>query len=350
MRQDKIIADIREILRGASSAAPETIRFLEKHEAYYLLSKIPEYKSKQGVYLAVNQAVIKERYRACGGVFTALNRSGILYAVIKGAVLSGQIYGNTAYRRSGDIDLLAAPDDIPEIKTILEKHGFMQGRVVNDQILSYTRKELIYQKTFTHQMAAFVKKTDSGLCPYVNVDVNVDIFWGESSRKADMAAFLRNTQPDSIQGIPIRRLDPVHGFISLCMHHYKDFNSLYLLADRGVKLSHFCDLFYYILHVSPDFTLLRDACRGFGVTEYAAYCLYHTLRLFPEERLQACLSVLTEGESPIEYNRFGLTEAEYKYWDFGISDYVLDEELGEVFRAGLTAQDWKKIEINRKYM
>ncbi|MBQ7922893.1 MAG: nucleotidyltransferase family protein [Clostridia bacterium] len=350
MRQDKIIANIREIMRGESSPDPDTIRFLNQHEAYYLLSKIPIYKSKQAVYLAVNQVAVKERYKACEALFKELNSSDISYAVIKGAVLSEQIYGSTAYRRSGDIDLLIAPDAIQNVKTILEKHGFIQGRVVNDQIIPYSRQELIYQKTFTHQMAAFVKKMDSKLCPFINVDVNVDIFWGESSRKADMTTFLRNTQMYKIHDILIRKLDPVFEFISLCMHHYKDFNSLYLLADRGIKLSHFCDLFYYITNVSPDLQELKKVCCTYGVTEYVAFCIYHTNRLFPNERLQAYLAALTDGANNTEYNRFGLTESEYKYLDFGISDYILDEELGNTFRSSLTAQDRTKIEINRKYM
>ena len=160
------------------------------------------------------------------------------------------------------------------------KMKYIQGRVIGDRIVHYTRAELIYQKTYTHQVAAFVKATGNRMCPFVNVDVNLDIFWGESKVHADMREFLSHMEKTILYGVEVNRLSPVYECISLCMHHYKDMNSLYLLADSGISLSLFCDLDGYFSQVKPDAKELRETCDMLGVTGYITFCLWHTNRVF----------------------------------------------------------------------
>ena len=115
-------------------------------------------------------------YQYCRGLFANLANTD--YAVIKGAVLSQRIYSNPAIRKSSDIDILISPNQIDNVKAILEKHGFKQGKVRNGELTPYTRKELIYYAAFTHQAASFSKLTEDPLCPVINIDINTDIFWG----------------------------------------------------------------------------------------------------------------------------------------------------------------------------
>lgn len=49
-------------------------------------------------------------------------------------------------------------------------------------------------------------------------------------------------------------------------------------------------------------------------------------------------------------NRIGLTEDEYKYLDFGVSDYIFDSNFTTKYNELLTEKDRRKIETNRKYM
>ena len=203
----EILDGIRKIRSGESFDRAELAGILEAHGCYALLSKMPCGKKKAAVFAAVNNSIIRNRFTECAAVFKELE--DIPYAVIKGAVLSERIYGSPAMRKSGDIDLLVAPDNLDAVKKILTNHGFIQGRVIGDKIVPYTRAELIYQKTYTHQAAAFVKSTDNRMCPFVNVDVNLDIFWGESKVHADMQEFLRHTEKTMMFGEEIYRLHPV---------------------------------------------------------------------------------------------------------------------------------------------
>lgn len=348
MKRDEIINEIRRIAGGLDSNNVGVINLLEEHECLYLLSHISSYKSKLQRQIAINQVITKLRYRVCEPVFEDL--SNIPYAVIKGAVLSSQIYNNPGYRLSGDIDILAPLERVEDIKTILNKHGFIQGRVVRDSVVPYTRQELIYQKTFTHQIAAFVKPTGDKLCPYVNIDVNYDIFWGESVRSCDLELFMENRIPTNVFGVETYKLDPIYEFISLCMHHYKDFNSLYLLTSRGIKLSLFCDIFFYLLNVSFDPKKLKDTCDTLGVSEYIGFCIYHTQRIFLHPKLELFSELFCTFHNDGLLNRFGLNADEYKYPDFGISEYIFDKSYQEALKSMLTEKDWVKIKTNQKFM
>ncbi len=245
---------------------------------------------------------------------------------------------------------MISPSNIEKIKEKLIVHGFVQGFVEDDKIIPYTRNELIYQMVYTHQIASFVKETGNRVCPFVNIDINLDIMWGESSVHTDMDEFLKHTTPHEIFGIKVLKLEPVYEFISLCMHHYKDLNSLYLLAESGIKLSLFCDIYYYITNVSPDIAELKKISDSLGVTDYIAFCLYHTNRIMESEKINEYLEVFRPDDALGILNRFGLAEDEYKYPDFVVSDCLFSTNFTEKFNALLTEKDRKKIEINRKYM
>ena len=348
MKYDEIIDTIRSIVSGNTVDNDEMSAILREHGCYYLLSKLPSQKQTVQIELMFNRLVINRRYNACAGVFEQL--SDIPYAVIKGAVLSKQIYGNTDYRFSGDIDILVPPKNAESAKAILTDNSFVQGRVVGDKIVPYTRRELIYQKTFSHQLAAFVKATDDKLCPFVNIDVNTDIMWGESEAKTDMDRFLSNTIPYEIDGIAVKKLLPEEEFISLCLHHYKDMNSIYLLSQGSLKLSLFCDIYFYVKNVTLDYSRLPHLAEKFKVSDYLYYCLYHTNKIFNDSMMCQLCSPF-ESDHAIELiNRYGLSYDEYHYRQHNIAELLFDSKFPENFVHTLTESEKAKIKTNKAMM
>lgn len=348
MDRNEILDKIRRLREGEILDDAELGDILEANGCYSLLSKMPLQKIKTAVFAVVNNAIVKVIYKECEPVFAELK--DIPYAVIKGAVLSEQIYGSPALRKSGDIDLLIVPENLEKVKDVLKKHGFIQGRVIEDRIIPYTRVEQIYQKTYTHQAAAFVKATDNRMCPFVNVDVNLDIFWGESKVRADMREFLSHTEKTQVCGVEVNKLTPVYECISLCMHHYKDLNSLYLLADGVISLSLFCDIDGYFTRVQPKAKEFSEICGRLGVVEYIAFCLWHTNNVFPSETLKKYLDMFVNEKINDVIKRIGLCDEEYKILDGGISGWIFNEAFKEKFNSLLTEKDRAKIELNRKYM
>ena len=301
--------------------------------------------------VAMNTVVVSQRYKTCKEFFEKLSNTP--YAHIKGAALSKRIFGNPAYRMSGDIDLLVAPEYSEKVKSALLEDGFVQGKLDGDRIVPYTRRELIYQKSFSHQLAQFIKATGSNICPFVCVDVNLDIVWGEGDFSIDMSDFagdIRHTEGCGIYGAIVRRLRPVYEFISLCMHHYKDMNSIYLIADRGFSLSEYCDIYFYLANVMPDADELAKTASKYGVSKYIYYCAYYANEIFGDKRIRRYIEKLESENAKKLIDCYGLNESERKVWDAPFYERLLDDGFKDRFFDSLSAEEQRKVQINRELM
>ena len=167
----KIYDDIIKSIQALERDEPpikDISQLLYKHGCYYLLDKWDKennYTKKLKSQFTLNQICMSERFNNCCEVFKAFKDKHILYAVIKGAVLSQTAYGSTYYRKSGDIDLLVDRENVDEAKRILLEHGFIQGKLTDTGILPFSRREQIFQAGLSHQIAPFIKKGSSPLCP-----------------------------------------------------------------------------------------------------------------------------------------------------------------------------------------
>ena len=169
-------------LRSAAVGEPYTDELrdtLRNHNCYGFPDRPAETPDK--LIQTLQQIVINTRFRAAEEVFHYLNDSQIPYAVVKGAVLSKRIYGNETARFTGDVDILLPRKYADNIKDCFRKNGFQQGRVVDDKIVPYTRREMIFQSTQSHQIAPFVTATGNKICPFVNYDINVELEWSKAS-------------------------------------------------------------------------------------------------------------------------------------------------------------------------
>lgn len=347
------IEKIRKLAHGEDGCDDELCKPLLDSGCYYLLSKSEKYASKRMIPVAMNSVVVSQRYKVCKEIFEKLKH--IPYVHIKGAALSDRIYGNPAYRSSGDIDLLVPPEYSDKTKSVLLENGFVQGKLNDDTIVPYTRKELIYQKSFSHQLAPFMKETGNKICPFVNIDVNLDIVWGEGDFSINMNEFIGyahdiHTEDFEIYGVRMRRLKPIWEFISLCMHHYKDMNSIYLIAERGFRLSEYCDIYFYLVNVSPNADELSEISAAYGVSKYVFYCIYYANEIFSDHRLEVYLNKLDSESARKLIGCYGLTDSERKKWDTPFYERLLDNGFKERFYHSLNDIDQRKVEMNRRYM
>lgn len=362
-----ILQSIRALAAGRE---PDTdiSELLYRHNCMYLLSRIKKpHRYSQSLFTntTLNRINIRERYRCCRSVFEALEDAAIPYAVIKGAALSVSAFGDPYSRHSSDIDLLVSRRDIDRVKQILLQQGFVQGRVTDHGIQPFSRKELLYQSAMSHQTAPFIKNTGNKICPYINVDVNMDIMWGESNRKADMDFVLEHTIQADICGTVIKKLLPEMEFISMCLHHYKDMNSIYLLAQGNLKLKLLCDVYFFVKRnfqtasgnseapdtgpaVSTDHLLAL--CKHLKVTECVYYCLYHTNSVFDDPKLEKLCHVFASPEGEKLLNCYGLAENEIGEWDVSFPKRLFDLNIYEYFQKILPENLLEKIRMNETFM
>lgn len=348
MLYSEMLRELRTITTGIDKCSDSLKEILEQQKCLYLMSKIQDCAEENSSFLKLNQVVQNYRYKFCEDIFNELNE--LSYAVIKGALLSERIYSKPYFRVSGDIDILISSKNIERVTQILKKNGFVQGKIRDAELENCTRQELVYYKMYTHQLASFFKKTDFTYCPFINIDVNLGIFWGESDRVIDMDEFLSSLEKRTVYGVDVLGLSPVHEFIALCLHHYKDLNSIYLLAEKGIDLSMFVDIFYYLIKVCPDIDELNENAEKYRVKEYIYYCIFWTNEIFQHPLLRRYLSKLENPQVFTILDYYGLTASERTKWNIPFPARVFDKDFCAYFRKDLKEDDIRKIEINRYYI
>lgn len=345
MNYDLIIEKIRKLVKENTSC-PELIPLLERHKCLYLRNLTGDIKAKMDIYLS--KAAVTESYQTCKPVFNSLSQ--IPYAVIKGAVLSNDAYGSPFIRKSGDIDLLTSREYVDTIKDILREHGFIQGKVTEDGLISCSRKELLFQTAMSHQTAPFIKQTSNPLRPYVKIDVNMDILWGESNQSIDMDYVLSHSTEAEIAGVTVKRLLPEMSFISLCLHHYKDMNSIYLLYEGGLRLNLFCDIYYAFRNSPLDLDRLRQQSEALGVASYLYYCIYYTNEVFDDPDLANFLDSWSVYQDDRLMGSFGLTDSERKTWRVPFNERLFADHIQSLLEEQLDDADRAKITLNERFM
>ena len=325
-----------------------TLDILLRHNCWYLLSRAKNLPVACRAIFLTNDLCNKQMYSECKKLFKDLDC--LKYAVIKGIVLSNQIYGQTGFRLSQDIDILVSPEGYAEAKAVLSQNGFIQGKMVNGKIIPYSREELIFYHAFTHQVAPFVKPSNEGIPEAINIDVNLSVLWGESNQKIDMTEYMTHTTTMTLFDFEVKKLIPEYEFISLCLHHYKDMNSIFLLAKKGLSLSLYCDLYFYIKRVPMHIKLLKEIAVVYHVDAYIYYCIYFVHELFQDEMTQKILNIFRGSKNEELIDSFGLDDLERKKWKVPFFERLFDSNFKYDFIKMLEPRDIDKLNINLKYL
>ena len=349
----KQLDSVRNLARqffGSDLSEDALWTLLLRHRCYGLLKEVscPEVqRNSHRLNSSLNANNILTRYRYCAPLFEQLQNKKIPYAVHKGAVLSQALYKSPFVRQSGDVDLLICRDDTDQVKQLLLAEGFIQGRITDTGIVPFTRQELLYHAVNTHQLAPFVRKTENPLCPYINVDVNTDLLWGESEEKTDMSFVLSKTEQTIVCDVPLQKLTAEFEFIALCLHHYKDMNSLYLLYGRGMLLGHLCDIYDYLHIVAPCSSGVAEICDRLGVSSRIKTCIILSGRVFGTDDIVESYLCKLAGDDLSD--RFGLKEQEYRQWEIPLAHRFFGN-VREYLEQILSAEEKEKIRINQLIM
>ena len=348
MNTQEILHNVRLIINGHQPEI-DISPILYYHRCYYLLSRIHNSSLKQQLIKEkiIETIAIRERYIALKSLW---NSSHISYAVMKGAVLSRMAYEDTAIRFSGDIDILIDKSDADAIKDLLYTNGFVQGRIVDNSIQPFSRREVLFQTAMSHQTAPYVKATGNTLCPFINVDINTSVMWGESDQKFDVSSLLKNVVPINVGGIKVNKLSNEEEFLSLCLHHYKDANSIYLLYHGSLKMGLFCDIYYYLRNAPLDNTRLLSLIELYNIGEYVYYCIYYTDALFDDEKLKQLMTLLYKFRNEDLLGSFGLSNQERKQWCHPFFDRLFAKNISQYMEPLLTEEDRNKLNTNLLYM
>jgi len=353
-KYDAIIHEIRFFEKNNCFDNPtdDFVKELYKHKCFFLISQLD--CSKATVEFIVERKVNEKRIlltlNECKPLISFLNEKNIMYALIKGPMLSKKIYDNPFLRLSSDIDFLIQRENLDLLKQFLNKNGFFQGKIIDGEISKYNREEILFYSLNTHQVAPYRKKVSNLLPVFATLDFNTSIIWGESNQTINTAKVLEHSHTSEFFSTPIRCLDNEMEFISLCLHHYKDLNSIYLLAKKGISLNSFLDIYYYIKNVSLNFEKVLSISSLYNIGRYLYYCFYYINLIFDNELTHKTLSYFDGFKDEKIINSYGLEDKEIKKWDVPFFERLFSEKMKDYFADHLSEYDKIKIMQNDYYM
>lgn len=283
-------------------------------------------------------------YKELEPLFVAL--SPIRYAVVKGEVLSQQIYGVPDRRRSSDIDILIDKKNVKFLEEQLHKLGFDQKSPVDDAEIRHNR---VLCMAYSHQIPSY-HKDKFGF--HLNVDVNYDIFWGEyEGKRCSVDEFLCDTLDMEIYGIKLKTLPIEKVFIHLILHHYKDMNSLYHLSNYNcIRTNMFKDIYDLIISNREVLTVerVKELSEHYSVENYIYYMIYYTYRVFKEVVLEEYLKQLEHYSDDELIESYGLAIQERKKWQISFEERINNDNLCKLVVNNMTPPDFEKMELNNK--
>lgn len=282
-----------------------------------------------------NNHIYRLKYKIAQSFFSDIYNKN--YAVIKGQCLSMQAYNNLYQRNSGDIDILVSRKDLRYFESVLNKNQF--------KIISSNHYDRIFYSTYSHQIPPYKKAI-------TEIDMNFDILWGEyTGKRINIAEFLSDTIEMEIYNCKIKTLTPLKAIVQLSLHHYKDLNSIFILATRkNIKLDLFKDLFYLLKNNLNEITIdrLYEVCAHYEIIPYIYYMLYYTGFIFKNDILDKYIEAFKTPQGEALLNCYGLNKHERHEWKYNFQTRLKSENIYDLIKDDLTEKEFTKIEINKK--
>ncbi len=206
-------------------------------------------------------------------------KQNIRFSFLKGSVLNTMYY-EQGERMSNDTDLLVDVNDLKVCSDVLEKLGYTQGTVENNEIIPATKKEKIFARLNTYEIVPFVKKIDSKVFPYHEVDINFRL------GNDDTTEFAQKMLAKSIRiengKTSVRTLDMENFFVFLCIHHYREATMIYkIISGDDLTLYKYLDIHMFIKKTDIDWNKVVELSKKMGTDIAVYHTLYHTEIIYP---------------------------------------------------------------------
>ncbi|WP_135550732.1 nucleotidyltransferase family protein [Paenibacillus cymbidii] len=340
------------------------IRLCNRHKVLPLIaSKFVELELTESktVREGQNQILINAMANLCNmkenkTIIENLEGNGISYVVLKGSYMTLSAYGNVGYRLSQDTDILIDRTDVEKVTDLIQQLGYLRGRFIREEakVKMYSRQEEIFYSMNTHQAAPFIKTLNHPLIPYHCVDLNLHLTWGEDTQRGDIsiADFIGSRRKVSVQGINYFVLPYEEFFIQICLHHFKDVNSIYLLTKTpSLIVSKYCDIYFFLTKNIGAISLPRlyELMGKFQVEMYVHYMLYYTSLIFPSSLITQMLEVLKPKDTGM-LKLMGLSSGEKKEWKVDFFERLFASERMGLIKDYLNEQDLMKINYNKEFL
>ena len=293
-------------------------------------------------YTDFEEKILHYRNKQYYSLFKKILDSGcenLNYSVVKGDALSKLAYGRVNQRFYNDVDVIVSRANLKELNYILFKCGYVQRE--------HSREENILFLSASHQTLPYTCKHN-----YLTIDINFDILWGEyEGKRIDIEEFLSDTIEMEIYGVKVKTLPPLKAMIQLILHHYKDMNSLFLLATRkSIRYDMFKDVYYLLKNNLDAISLdnLYALSAEYEIIPYVFYVLYYTGQVFDDDVLKQYIEAFRTPEGEMLLNCYGLCSKERREWRYDFFTRLETDNLFSLIKDDLSEKDKDKININKR--
>ncbi|MYV89336.1 nucleotidyltransferase family protein [Streptomyces sp. SID1034] len=274
-------------------------RLVEQAMRHGLLAALAEFLNRHGLRrdlparlrAPVISALRHSEYRAhfltteAARVAATLADAGLTVAFTKGVVLQNSLYGVPGIRNFNDIDLMIAPGDREPVRARLLDAGFTASTDFDPGIKELKplarADERMYQMSPDHWPHFHRLTGDLGV-PDVAVDVANSLTWHGSEWQVPMDSVMEGVVPIAVTDeVTLPTLSPVHTFLFLCLHVFREGWTVRTARRKDVSLAQFIDILRHWTRQPPRVrAAIAAAVTEYGLHAPITWVVAHTDALF----------------------------------------------------------------------
>ncbi|MFF5563242.1 nucleotidyltransferase family protein [Streptomyces sp. NPDC012623] len=211
--------------------------------------------------------------------------AGVTLAFTKGVVLQNSLYDVPGIRNFNDIDLMIAPADRESVRAALLDAGFTASTDFDPGTKALRplarSDELMYRLSPDH-WPHFHRLTGDLCVPDVAVDVANSLTWHGSEWQVPMDAVMDGVVPTAVTDeVTVPTLSPVHTFLFLCLHVFREGWTVRTARRKDVSLAQFVDILRHWTQQPPEIrAAVATAVGAYGLADPIAWVGAHTDTLF----------------------------------------------------------------------
>jgi Uncharacterised nucleotidyltransferase len=234
-------------------------------------------------------------------VRSVLAENGLLALVRKGIYLASAVYPDPSLRYMSDIDLLIRRSDAENFKGPLQRLGYQQGKVVNnDRVIEPIRREVeAFWLINASSLPAFQRPTSDPCIQLFRIDLRYHILEPSMGNRFEIDEWFARSREEWLFGAFTHMPSREDFFIDLCVHLYREAVTLSgIEASKDICLSKFVDVAEVLAspHAAPDHARLTELADRYSLRREIYFALAQTAGLLPDSVDESLLQALDPGD------------------------------------------------------
>lgn len=248
---------------------------MTKEQQGYIVQKVRQtFELLRGCYEACNRINMSFSQE----LIEKLNALDVRVAGLKGMIFNTTVYPLCA-RRSNDIDILVAEDDLVILDKVMREMGFIQS--LDGGHTEAGKREKLIQRMNYHDLVPYFKRIDLPYMDCIKVDVNFHF----DSKEHDITKAILDEGVQSYEGngYRVQGLNWTTHLLHLCVHFYREAsNSIWTSRVRDVDLYKLVDIENSLrVYCKEELLKWTETVKKFNLEESCYFTLHYLNEFYP---------------------------------------------------------------------